>query len=102
VQLANLLDWPTPMTERGLQVTYRRGQLLAAYLTLAHPTGQKVSRTHANVDGLLIVDFASNGAPIGIEITAPRKVTLVALNELLAELGEVALSEQDYAPVAMQ
>jgi hypothetical protein len=56
-----------------LQVTYRRGQLLAAYLTLAHPTGQKVSRTQATVDGLLLVDFASNGAPIGIEITAPRK-----------------------------
>ncbi len=90
------------MTERGLQLTYRRGQVLAAYLTLTHPTGQKVSRTHATVDGLFVVDFASNGLPVGIEITAPRKVTLVALNELLARLGEVALSEQDYGPVAMQ
>ena len=54
------------------------------------------------MDGLFAVDFASNGLPIGIEITAPRKVTLVALNELLARLGEVALSEQDYGPVAMQ
>ena len=90
------------MTERGLQVTYRCGQLLAAYLTLAHPTGQKVARTQATVDGLLIVDFASNGTPIGIEITAPRKVSLVALNELLAELGEVALSAQDYGPVSVQ
>ena len=67
------------MTERGLQVTYRRGQVLAAYLTLAHPTGQKVSRTQATVDGLLVVDVASNGLPIGIEITVPRKVTLAAL-----------------------
>jgi hypothetical protein len=54
------------------------------------------------VDGLLVVDFASNGTPIGIEITAPRKVSLVALNELLAELGEVALSAQEYGPVSVQ
>ena len=89
------------MTERGLQVTYRHGHALAAYLTLAHPTGQKVSRTQATVDGLLVVDFASNGLPIGIEITVPRKVTLAALNELLSKLGEAPLSEQDYSPVAV-
>jgi hypothetical protein len=91
-----------PMTERGLQVPYRRGKILAAYLTLAHPTGQEVSRTQAKMDGLLVVDFTNNGLPIGIEITAPRKVTLAALNELLSELGEGPLSKQDYSPVAVE
>ena len=90
------------MTERGLQVAYRRGRMIAAYLTRAHPTGQKVSRTQATVNGLLVVDFASNGQPIGIEITAPRKLTLAALNELLSKLGEAPLSEHDYSPVAVQ
>jgi len=54
------------------------------------------------VDGLLVVDFGCEGQPIGIEITAPRKVPLAVLNELLAELGEAPPSEQDYGPVAVQ
>lgn len=87
------------MTERGLQVTYRRGQVLAAYLTLAHPTGQKVSRTEATVDGLLVVDFASNGMPIGIEITARGAVPLTRLNQLLTELGEPPMVQRDCRPL---
>ena len=87
------------MTERGLQVTYRRGQLLAAYLTLA---GQRVSRTQATVSGLLIVDFASNGTPIGIEITAPRKVRLGRAKRTPGRTRRCGLSEQDYGPVSAQ
>ena len=86
------------MTERGLQLTYRRGQVLAAYLTLAHPTGEKSARTEASPDGLLIVDYAASGRPLGVEITAPQAVPLDRLNQLLAELGEVPLAEQDYRP----
>ena len=84
------------MTERGLQVTYRCGQILAAYLTLAHQTGQKVSRTQATVDGLLVVDYAGSGRPLGVEITAPQRVPIERLNQLLAALGELPLAEQDY------
>lgn len=90
------------MTERALHVAYRNGQMLAAYLHLAHPTGQKAVRTEANADGLLVVDFGTDGQPIGIEITAPQKVRLAILNELLSKLGEAPLSEQDYRPVAVQ
>jgi hypothetical protein len=54
------------------------------------------------VDGLLVVDFANNGLPIGIEIMAPRKVTPAALNALLSKLGERPVSEQDFSPVAVQ
>ena len=87
------------MTERGLQVTYRRGQVLAAYRTLAHPTGQKISRTEPTVDGLLVVDLAGNGLPIGIEITAPETVLLERLNQLLTELGESPMAQRDYRPL---
>jgi hypothetical protein len=87
------------VTERGLQVTYRRGQLLAAYLTLAHPTGQKVARTQATDDDLLVVDFASNGLPIGIEITAPGAVPLERLNQLLTELSQPPVAQRDCAPL---
>jgi hypothetical protein len=86
------------MTERSLQVTYRKGRAFAAYLYLAHPTGEKSARAVASQDGLLIVDYAASGKPMGVEITAPQAVPLDRLNQLLAELGEPPLTEQDYRP----
>jgi len=86
------------MTERSLQVTYRKGRTFAAYLHLSHPTGEKSARTVASPDGLLIVDYAPSGRPLGVEITAPQAVPLDRLNQLLAELGEPPLAEQDYRP----
>jgi hypothetical protein len=86
------------MTERSLQVTYRKGRAFAAYLYLAHPTGEKGARTVASSDGLLIVDYSTSGRPLGVEITAPQAVPLERLNRLLAELGEPPLAEQDYKP----
>ena len=35
------------MTERSLQVTYRKGRAFAAYLHLSHATGEKSARTVA-------------------------------------------------------
>jgi len=70
-----------PMTERSLQVTYRKGQTFAAYLHLLHPTGEKSARTVASPDGLLIVDYAASGLPLGVEITAPQAVPLDRLNQ---------------------
>jgi hypothetical protein len=86
------------MTERSLQVTYRKGRPFAAYLHLSHPTGEKSAKTIGSPDGLLIVDYAATGRAVGIEITAPRAVSLERLNLLLGELGETPLAEEDYAP----
>jgi hypothetical protein len=52
----------------------------------------------ASQDGLLIVDYAASGKPLGVEITAPQAVPLDRLNQLLAELGELPFAEQDYRP----
>ena len=87
------------MTERSLQVTYRKGRPFAAYLYLSHQTGEKSARTVASQDGLLVVDFGAAGRPVGVEITAPQAVPLERLNQLLAELGEAPLAEQDYRPL---
>jgi hypothetical protein len=87
------------MTERSLQVTYRKGRAFAAYLHLSHATGEKSARTVASPDGLLIVDYSAAGTALGVEITAPQAVPLDRLNQLLAELGEPPLAEQDYRPV---
>jgi hypothetical protein len=86
------------MTKRSLQVTCRKGRTFAAYLHLSHPTGEKSARTEASPDGLIIVDYAASGRPLGIEITAPQAVPLERLNQLLGELGEPPLAEQDYRP----
>ena len=87
------------MTERSLQVTYRKGRPFAAYLHLSHATGEKSARTVASPDGLLIVDYGSSGRAVGVEITAPRAVSLERLNALLVELGEVPLADHEYDPV---
>lgn len=83
------------MTERSLRVTYRKGRPFAAYLHLSHPTGERGARTVATPDGLLIVDYAASGRPLGVEITAPQAVPLDRLNDLLAALGEQPFTE-DY------
>jgi hypothetical protein len=87
------------MTERSLQVTYRKGRPFAAYLHLLHGTGEKSAKTVPSPDGLLVVDYGADGRPIGVEITAPLAVPLERLNSLLAELGEPPLPDADYSPV---
>ena len=87
------------MTERSLQITYRKGRPFAAYLHLSHPTGEKSAKTAPSPDGLLVVDYGATGRPVGIEITAPQAVPLERLNQLLADLGQAPLAEQDYKPV---
>ena len=52
-----------------------------------------------SADGLLVVDYARDGKPIGVEITAPTAVPLDRLNSLLADLGQTPLNEHDYLPV---
>jgi hypothetical protein len=86
------------VTERSLQVTYRKGRTFAAYLHLSHRTGEKSARTVASPDGLLIVDYSASGKALGVEITAPHAVPLDRLNQLLTELGEPPLVERDYRP----
>ncbi len=88
------------MTERSLQVTYRKGKVFAAYHHLSHRTGEKSLKTVPSADGLLVVDYyAQDGKPIGVEITAPSAVPLDRLNRLLADLGETPLNEHNYLPV---
>jgi hypothetical protein len=87
------------MTDRYLQVTYRRGRPFAAYLHLSHQLRQKSARTEPSSDGLLVVDYAADGRPIGVEITSPEGVTLDRLNTLLESIGEPPLAEQEFKPV---
>jgi uncharacterized protein YuzE len=79
------------MTERSLQITYRKGKPFSAYLHLSHETGEKSAKTVPSADGLLVVDYGQNGKAIGVEITAPSAVPLDRLNRVLADLASRGL-----------
>jgi hypothetical protein len=87
------------MTERSLQVTYRKGRLFAAYLHLSHAMGEKSVRTVATPDGLLVIDYNSAGQPVGVEITAPQAVSLERINELLMSIDQQPLADYEFKPV---
>jgi len=86
------------MKEPYLEVTFRHGRPIAAYYYLPRGTDQKSARTR-RVEPGLVIDFTAEGQPIGIEITAPAKVSLAALNAVLKELGQAPATEADLAPV---
>jgi len=87
------------MKQRYLEVTFRKGKPLAAYLYLPRPSQAKVART-ADVGNGLIVDFDVSEAAIGIEITAPSIVTIGQLNAVLDSLGLARVEEVEWAPLA--
>jgi hypothetical protein len=86
------------MKERYLEVTFRHGRPIAAYYYLPRGASQKSARTR-RVEPGLVIDFTAEGQAIGIEITAPGKVSLAVLNDVLKELGHAPASEADLAPV---
>jgi hypothetical protein len=50
-------------------------------------------------DGGLVLDFAADGRPIGVEITAPRSTTLEVLNRALATAQLEPLSAGEIQPL---
>lgn len=87
------------MKESYLEVTFRHGQPVAAYYYLPREPNQKSARTR-RVEPGLIIDYTTEGQAIGIEITAPSKASLAALNAVLQDLGYPPASAADLAPLA--
>jgi uncharacterized protein YuzE len=81
-----------------LEVTFRHGRPLAAYLYLPRGPKDKSHRTE-RVDPGLVIDFNRSGQPIGIEITAPAKLSAPALNRVLRRLGLPPVRREDLAPL---
>lgn len=86
------------MKHSYLEVTYRKGKVLAAYFYLPRKTGDTSHRTE-RVNGGFLVDYAADGRPIGIEISSPAKFRLIDLNRALERLGQPAVGETDVAPL---
>ena len=86
------------MKDRYLEITFRKGEPLAAYVYLPRAVGVKSVRTEAAAPGLR-VDFAESGNPIGLEITAPGKVTIDQINAVLTRLGIAKIDPSELAPL---
>lgn len=86
------------MKDSYLEITYRHGRPLAAYLYLPRSPRDRSHRS-TNIAKGLVVDFTRQGKPIGIEITAPSKVTLPSVNRVLKELGFPRIEQADFAPL---
>lgn len=87
------------MKRRYLEVTFRRGRAFAAYLYLSREAGVRSARTEKLGDGLL-VDYAADGTPIGLEIVDPAGAELTAINRVLGSLGLDPVDADDIAPLA--
>lgn len=86
------------MKARYLEVTFRKGKPLAAYLYLPREPGTRSARTE-NVGSGLLVDYQADGRPIGLEITAPGKVTLDQINAVLERLNLPLLDPRELTPL---
>ncbi len=86
------------MSEPYLEITFRQGVPLAAYYYLPRRPGERSFRSR-RVEPGMVIDFNRTGRPIGIEITAPSKLTLSAFNRVLRELGLAPLKRSDLAPI---
>lgn len=86
------------LRSRCLEVTFRHGRPIAAYYYLPRRAGQQSYRT-LSVEPGLVVDLSRSGQPLGIEITAPGKVSVAAVNRVLPRLGASRVSRAELAPL---
>ncbi len=86
------------MTTPYLEVTYRVGRPFAAYYYLPRTRLTKSARTR-RVEPGLVIDYSASGLPLGIEITAPSKLSMAALNRVLKDLGCAPLKREDFSPL---
>jgi hypothetical protein len=85
--------------QRYLEVTFRNGKPLAAYLYLPRQGRGTVALTRDAGNGLR-VDFDAAGIPVGVEITAPSIVSVEGLNAVLESLGAGTIDAAELGPLA--
>lgn len=86
------------MSNRYLEITYRKGKVVAAYLYLPRQPREKVKKTAKAAEGIL-VDYGKGGRPIGIEITAPHQVTRQAIEQVITQLNLPPFADDELKPL---
>ena len=74
------------MVATSLQITYRKGKPFAAYIYLGRKPGVESVRTEEIAPNLLI-DYAKDGTPLGIEIVSPSSVSITEIQDVFDRLG---------------
>jgi hypothetical protein len=88
------------MRHTYLEVTFRKGKPLAAYLYLPRRTDDKSARVESACAGMN-VDYAADGRAIGIEILTPRLASVESLNALLRRLQLPPVEAEELGPLAV-
>ncbi len=83
----------------SLQVTYKGGKPLAAYLSLGSNGKRAAARTEEVAPDLL-VDYAADGAAIGVEILSPATVTVQQVWQVFDQLGLERPSASELSPLS--
>ena len=83
---------------RELTTCSGNGRLLAAHLYLQKRTRTTVAHSRPE-PGRIVVDFAADGTPLGLEFVAPSKVSLTAVNKVLQASGQAVASADDLWPI---
>lgn len=71
---------------------------MGGYLTFGRRPGNVAARTSHPEPGLA-VDHGDDGRAIGLEITAPSRVTLRDINRVLESLGQPPATADELAPL---
>ena len=85
------------MTGPTLEITFRKGRPLAAYLHLGSAR-RKASATRELAPSL-VGDFGKGEELLGLEILAFDKATISRINRVLVSHGHAALPAQELAPL---
>jgi hypothetical protein len=85
------------MKAATLEISFRKGRPLAAYLRLEGPRNAVAYTRPATPS--LVVDYSADGHALGIEVLAFDEATLGRINDVLASVGHAPLPEQELAPL---
>ena len=86
------------MKKPCLRITYFHGNVVAAYYSLPRDSRAPSVRTR-RADPGLVIDFAADDQPLGIEITEPERLTLEGFSAARAELGLEPVPEAELGPL---
>jgi uncharacterized protein YuzE len=70
----------------SLQITYRKGRPFAAYIYLDRRPGEKSVRSE-ELGPEIVVDFAADGRPLGVEIVSPDVTPVEDILKVFDRLG---------------
>jgi len=86
------------MTDVYIEMTYRHGKALAAYLHLPRGDQDRCASSQELESGI-VVDLQQDGRPIGLELTLPGEASLELINRILQRYNLEALSREELAPL---